>query len=112
MEMEAYYDEHHKQYDLLGVMADAADDNGEPLVAEALRWLWGFKTYPERSAGSGRTYMWTADCPNIYTLDNTLEFQLRPPAAEGDSPTRAVYRLVIGYLKTRKAADASPETVG
>lgn len=99
IELQIAYNQQPDNYLLLGLMAYAADEQGELEVGEALRWLWRWKRVPHTS------YTKTLSGWKYYNLslevaDSLPEIaHLVPACTNEDTPLRAVERAVIGLSK-------------
>jgi len=104
-ELQAAYNLCPQQFDLLGVMADAADDNGEPEVAECLRWLWRWKRVARLIEDNHSSWMWHTDETLLNTNEYSLPESLRgfcPDWDHEDESLRAIERITIGFPKWKQ----------
>ncbi len=101
-ELQVAYNQNPQQYDLLGVMADAADENNEPEVAECLRWLWRWKRVPVVTP-VGACWYWPIRMS--FKVPKELPDSLRAFCAdwyEQDTPMRCVERVTKGFPKWKQ----------
>lgn len=100
-ELCAAYDVDCTNYDLLGVMADQAEENGYPAVAEAMRWLWSNRKVPAHLRNAyAQWFGWHSVSYSIATGSAELPVVLHkrmPDFKDGDRPTDALRRFVTGW---------------
>lgn len=101
IELQTAYNQQPEQYDLLGVMADAADEAGEFEVGEALRWLWRWQRVPLYHSVD-KDWYWEGGLQNGRGGQSAIPSYLRhlcPEYRFGDTALRCVERITIGFPK-------------
>lgn len=103
-ELLAKYNDNPHEYDLLGVMADAADENGESVVAEALRWLWVQRRSPQLNPPrmSGWAGKMTKERTEPYFLPVSMWDRMRDWQDE-DTSTDAIIRVVDAWIEASES---------
>lgn len=101
-ELCAAFDLNPADYTLLGVMADAADENGEPEVAECLRFLWKHRLLPDQS---GCKFWWN-DMPV-----KMLNVMVEASDWSCSTPCNTLYRLLWAWPQHKQLLIDALESV-
>lgn len=100
IELQTAYNQQPENYLLLGLMADAADEQEELEVGEALRWLWRWQRVPKDPMRQGDFGwgLWFDDTEGEESSDIPLPLLgCSPPYTVGDTALRCIERITIGF---------------